>query len=446
VRAFDAVVVGAGSAGSAAARALALRGLRVALVDARPLERSGARWVNFVPGWMFDEAGLTRPTSPELRGGGGRFTVSVDGTQLSVAENPCLGVDMRGLVGRLQADASAAGVVLLGGTRLAGLEMQGGRAVALKTSAGRLRAALFVDATGTNGALRREVPALAKSCPALAAGDLCSAAMEVREVLDPDAAAAWRARYGLAPDEVLSRPAVAGGYSVMNLAVDAEGHEAELLTGALVGGPGASGPALVDRLCAEHPWIGPVRFGGAGLIPVRRPYSRLVAPGIALVGDAACMVFPAHGSGVGFGLLAARTLAESVDAADPGNERGLNRYAAAFLRRWGGTLAAYDLFRRLTERLDASAQGALIRAGVVSAASMRRGLDQRLPYPGPDDVAAFASVVTRVPRLAARAALVVARMPALVAAYGAYPEGGGERSLTLFERTVARLLGVTPDF
>jgi flavin-dependent dehydrogenase len=56
-RSFDAVVVGAGTAGSAFALFLALAGLRVALVESRPLGEAGAHWVNGVPrakvvGWL----------------------------------------------------------------------------------------------------------------------------------------------------------------------------------------------------------------------------------------------------------------------------------------------------------------------------------------------------------------------------------------------------------
>lgn len=65
---FDAIVVGAGTAGAGAAYHLASGGLRVALVDVRPFDAAGARWVNGVPAWQFERARIPLPAAPELRG------------------------------------------------------------------------------------------------------------------------------------------------------------------------------------------------------------------------------------------------------------------------------------------------------------------------------------------------------------------------------------------
>jgi len=53
---FDVVIVGAGTAGASAAYQFARRGRRVALVDAKAFDASGARWVNGVAPWMFAPA------------------------------------------------------------------------------------------------------------------------------------------------------------------------------------------------------------------------------------------------------------------------------------------------------------------------------------------------------------------------------------------------------
>ena len=128
-----------------------------------------------------------------------------------------------------------------------------------------------------------------------------------------------------------------------------------------------------------------VRATGTGVIPLRRPYARITAPGLALVGDAACQVFPAHGSGIGVGLLAGTMLAEGVaDADDPGDPHVLwSGYQAAFQRRMGGDLAGYDVLRRATTALGEDGVDGLVRSGIMDEHTTRAGLDQRWATPPP---------------------------------------------------------------
>ena len=65
VKAIDAVVVGAGTAGANAAYQLARRGLTVALVERRAAEDGGAQWTNGVLDWQFERAGIEPPSGPE---------------------------------------------------------------------------------------------------------------------------------------------------------------------------------------------------------------------------------------------------------------------------------------------------------------------------------------------------------------------------------------------
>ena len=445
MRTFDILIVGAGTAGSAAAWHFARRGLRTALLDARPFSEAGARWVNYLPGWMFDAAALPRPEAPELHSPQAPMTVLVGGVRTTVPENPCLAVDMRALGQRLHGLGLSAGVTPFERVHVLRVGCTAGRPVELETDAGLLRAALFIDASGLNGVLRRQVPRLATDCPTVDRAHLCSAAQEVRSVRDPVAAAAWQAHHRLAPDEILSQPGVAGGYSVSNLSVGAGLRQVELLTGCMVG-EGYSGLALIDRAVREHPWIGPRIFGGSGVIPLRRPYDRLSAPGIALLGNAACQVFPAHGSGVGMGLVAARMLAEAMATGDdPGDETRLWAWQAEFHHRYGATLAAYDLFRRLTQSLGAADFARLLAAGVVNARQMEFALRQVLPEIGPVEASGFLRVLGAYPKLAAHAARSLAGVPGLIALYRNHPARPSPRALRLWSRAVATLCGERPD-
>lgn len=453
---FDVVVVGAGTAGAAAARQFARRGARVALVDARRLDEAGARWVNGVPPWMFDEAGVAWPEPPELRGAGGPFTLLGAGgaRALSITPAPVWSVDMRHLVQRLQSDARGAGAVLIDRARVGRLDLDGGRPIALEVApaegpARTLRADLFVDASGMGGVLRRQVPVLARDCRPPGRAHICSAAQAVCGVRDVGASDAFLARHQAQPGEILCRPGVSGGYSIGNVCVEVHpdgSRSADLLTGAIATEAYRSGPAILSDLRAEHPWIGEKRFGGAGAIPLRRPYDRLAAPGIALLGNAACQVFSAHGSGIGIGMVAARMLANAATIhPDPGGVGAMWAYQAGFHRRWGGLLGAYDLFRRFTQSLEGEAIGTLLTAGLVTEAGYRAGLDQRLPPLNPVELAATLRGVAAAPRLARRVMPTIARMGPAVALYARYPERPSERGLGAWSRAAARLFGDPVD-
>ena len=96
------------------------------------------------------------------------------------------------------------------------------------------------------------------------------------------------------------------------------------------------------------------------------------------MGDAACHVFPAHGSGIGLGLIAGTLLAETVAGADDcGDESTLWNYQYRYQQRYGGTLAAFDAFRRMTTALGSDGVARMVHAGLLNEELTRSGLDQR---------------------------------------------------------------------
>jgi flavin-dependent dehydrogenase len=358
---IDLAIVGAGTAGAALALHAARAGMRVACVDRRPLDGAGARWVNGVPRWMFEEAGLDEPRGAERIGYGHPFhLVAGRGpTHVVVRKHDVLDVDMRLLVARLQQGAREAGADLRGEVTAHGLE--GG---ALSTSAGTLRARWFVDASGLAGARL-----LGQGRPALT--DVCTAAQEVRAVRDPAGARAFFEQHEVEPLATLCFTAVAGGYSIVNVRL--EGDQVSLLTGSIPVAAHPGGARLLASFVAEQPWIGQVVFGGARAIPLRLP--RELARGqVALLGDAGSQVFSAHGSGIGVGLVAAKQLADALVRGE-----GPAGYARTFWRRWGLLLGTYDVFRRFSQRLGAREVAWMMRTGVINEKSTRMALEQRLP-------------------------------------------------------------------
>lgn len=131
------VVVGAGTAGSAAAYHLARAGFRVALLEARALGEAGARWVNGVPPWMFDRAGIAKPRQTERRGNGFPFILQGKNGEgrIKLPESPVWNIDTRLLIARLQDLARKSGARVFERVRIQHLDLESNRPVSLNVEA-----------------------------------------------------------------------------------------------------------------------------------------------------------------------------------------------------------------------------------------------------------------------------------------------------------------------
>lgn len=417
----DVVVVGGGTAGAAVAAMAARAGLRTLLVERGPLEEAGAQWINAVPGWCFDVAGIARPEGAERLGDDVPYHLRAGAGHVVVREHGALEVDMSLLVARLQRDAREAGARLASGVRALGVDGD-----ALSTDQGRVRAEAIVDASGLAGARLLGATPVARA-------DLCAAAQEVRVLRERGAAEAFFDAHGVPAGEVLSFVGAAGGYSVLNLRLD--GEHLSMLTGSIPADGHPPGRAMIERFVAEHPWIGEPIRAGARAIPLGPPALPLARGRGARVGDAALQVFSAHGSGVGAGLVAARML---VDALAHG--AGLEDYEARWTRERGGVLAAYDLFRRFSQRMTSGELERLVVAGLLDEGMMRPALMQRAPDLRLAQLAPKASAALRERGVVARVAQVAARMEATRALYALFPARPGRRR-RLWRRALARVSG-----
>lgn len=422
---FDVAIIGAGTAGAGAAWQCARRGLRVVCLDARPLTDAGARWVNGVARWLLDAAEIPLPIGDELRGDDGPFHLIAgwgesQGGRVVMRERGVLEMDMRKLVARLQAMAADAGAELRGDVRVLGLD--GDR---LDTSDGPIHADVIVDASGLAGARLVATPTVDRR-------HLCAAAQAVHAVVDHAAAREFFERHEVPEGETLCFTGIAGGYSILNARL--EDDEVSILTGSIPADGHPSGRALLDRFVAEQPWIGAEQFGGARAIPIRRPFDRLAHGRVALLGDAGCQVFSAHGSGIGVGLLAGRMLAEAL-----ARDQGPIGYERRFLREQGGVLAAYDVFRRHSQQLSVDDLATLMKVGLLDAASAAAGASQRLPELDLRDVKTKLDALSRAPKHALALAAVGARMAAVAGLYRAYPDE--PERLQPWSWAVARLVG-----
>lgn len=443
----DVVVVGGGTSGLQAALQLARVGRSVVLLERRPEGRSGARWCNGVVPWQFDRAGLARPEPPELRGREGKaLMVSPSGRhRFAIEQSPIWEADMRELVARLQRDAVDAGVEIRWGTTEVGLELVGGRPVAVTATHDdrpiKLRCALVVDASGRHGVVRDQVPALAATCPPVGSADLCSAQQLVFDVADADGARRWLDGQGARPGDAVVAVGTDGGYSTVNVKVEESLEEVSVLTGSIPALGNATGPEMLKAVRAEHPWIGEPQFGGGGLIPLRRVYDRFTAPGVALVGDAACQVMAGHGSGIGFGLVAGKVLAEAVAGADdPGRAEVLWDYQATYLREFGAIFAAYDTVRRMSVALGPDGVEDLYASGVFSPTMVLPGLEQKLGMLPPGEAARAAAALAKRPKVARIVVPALTAMGTARLIYRLYPRRPRPRSFRAWQALATALL------
>ncbi len=298
-----------------------------------------------------------------------------------------------------------------------------------------------MDAAGYQGVLVPQVSELAALCPPCGPDDLCSAQQLILQVDDPDAARAYLAAEGAQPGDAVTQVGMAGGYSTINIRVDRSFEEVSVLTGSIPATGAPTGPELLRSVRDAHPWMGKTRFGGGGLIPLRRTYDRFTTPGIALVGDAACQVMGGHGSGIGFGLIAGKVLAEAVDGAvDPGAASELWTYQATFLREFGAILAGYDAVRRMSVKLGPDGVERLFETGVFSESLVLPGLDQRLGLLNARETTDAAKVLASNRKLAKIVVPALAAMTTARGLYRLYPAAPGKG----FDRWAASVQRMLP--
>ncbi|HUQ02252.1 MAG TPA: NAD(P)/FAD-dependent oxidoreductase [Kofleriaceae bacterium] len=402
-RAVDVAIVGGGTSGAAAARYLAEHGARVLCLERRALDEAGARWVNGITRAALAEANIVLPRTAVLGGPHPMHMMTAKG-RVTIREHDVIDVDMRALVALLQDQARAAGAVLVGDTAVLARERD-----RLVTDRGDVTARWIVDASGLSGArlLDQEL---------VPSRHLCAAAQAVFEIRDPAGAAAFFADAGVAPGEVYSRLGVAGGFSTLSVCLNDGGATVGILAGSIPALGHPSGKTILDRFVRGQAWIGTRVFGGQGAIPLRRPYDRLASGNVALIGDAGCQVFPAHGSGIGAGMLAAKLLADTLAA-----NRPLRDYEVAWHRRWGGLFATYDAFRRWNQTMDPELLDELMAAGLLDATTARAGLDQSMPELSLANIQPKARALRERPRLLAGMLRVAAQAGVVQLLSALYP-------------------------
>ena len=307
---FDAVVVGAGPAGSATAIRLARAGARVLLADRAHFPRDKP-----CGGGLTGRAARELPVdvTPVVEDVVRTFEVRLGYRkrfERRSDEPLVLMTQRRRLDAFLAEQAAAAGAVFRDGVTVEGLTV-GPDGAELRVGGSPVHARVLVGADGVNGRIARAA--------GLGGGIVYGIALEGNGPLRDTQRGRATVELGVVP----------GGYGWV---FPKEGH-----ANYGVGGWAAEGPRLREhlrRLCSEHGVdAGALSDLHGRRLPIRRTTEVARGP-VLLVGDAAGLVDPLSGDGIYEALVSARLASEAIlagelDAYGPALDEALGRFAAA---------------------------------------------------------------------------------------------------------------------
>jgi len=354
---FDAVVVGAGTGGCLAAKTIAKLGLEVCLIDQKSEEKIGDKVCGDAIGkHHFDHINLAHPSGEELE-------QKMEGIKVySPDMETVVTVKGEGIHGylvnrklfgqRLLREARDAGAVLLESTLVTAPIIKDGAVVGVKTKNPEtgedndIFAQVVVDASGHSAVLRKKLPSEFGIETEVDDADVEVCYREIREVKEPISETEFCKIY-------LDLKRYPGGYCWIF---------PKSSTTVNVGLGVAMTKGFPNPKNLFHEYVLPMPIfkdsrpltGGGGLVPTRRPISRMVGNGIVIVGDAACQVNPIHGGGIGpsmmAGVKAGEVIVEAVENGDV-SQKALWPYTCRFMEVYGGKQAGLDIFRMLLQRL-----------------------------------------------------------------------------------------------
>ncbi len=354
---FDAVVVGAGTAGCMAAKTVADAGLKVCLIDRKKTENVGEKVCGDAVGkHHFDNLGLDYPSGEELERtimGAKIYSPNTKSVFHIKGEGLCAFSVNRHLLGqRLLINAIDAGSTFLESTQALEPIIKNGFVAGvlardLRTgSKAAVHCQVVVDASGFSAVIRKKLPRKIGVDTEVGNRDVELCYREIRELKAQVADTEFCEIY-------LSQTVAPGGYcwifpkseKNVNVGVGVAMRE---------GFPNPKNQ-LYNNVLSRPLFNGSkIVSSGTWYDPARRPIDCMTGNGVVIVGDAACQVNPIHGGGIGpsmmGGALAGKTIIETMEKGNV-NRKGLWPYNARYMQSYGAKQAGLDVFRLLLQKL-----------------------------------------------------------------------------------------------
>lgn len=384
----DVLVVGAGHAGAFMAWLLAKRGLKVILIDKKKQGFSGARWINGVPGWIFDHCALDRPKAQEIYATADIFTIISPSLKASISVdiNDFFDIEMGLFTDRLTASFCCyKKTELLYESELTSIDLYSANKcsarIMCKNKEITIRASLLIDASGFKSISSTMIKAFRKN-QITNKHDICLASQYLFEIADQRGCMDFLDTHQAKPNDMLAFLGVQGGFSLLKTHIPHSLSTISILTGSRPVFGQKSGYQMINTFIKNHPFIGKKITGGSRAIPLKRPSTLMAAPKIALIGDAAHQVYAAHASGVVASMLGAWELSLAIDRAlkhgyEIGSLNTMNDYQSQFHRKWAQLFNTSDIFRRFAANLDACEIDMLIKAQALPKSMLRSILLQK---------------------------------------------------------------------
>ncbi|MCL2105635.1 MAG: FAD-dependent oxidoreductase [Oscillospiraceae bacterium] len=385
------LVAGAGHGGLAAAGILAGHGADVTVIERFPEENLGYDWTDIFNLKCFREAGIPMP-GPEEYGQSEDMTFispsrekTLKGYAIREPETEVV-MERRAILRHLIAFARERGVTFMFGTTVIKPLLEGNRVTGLtiedtQGESGRrdLAAELVIDAAGMDSPLRSRLPE-ALGFPGAFRRD------QYFTVYRAHFKHTGRASLGN-PFSVYFFPL---GRQCINWIAEENGAWVDQLCGSFGDTDRAYAGEVRRGVLERHPTLGGEILRGDQVvrIPVRRPLSRMVADGYALVGDSAAMTVPLVGSGIANAIRAGKLLAETVlaCAAKGGGFTApeLWPYQVSYMRQIGAAHASLDVLKGFVLSLRPAQLDFIFRRELLGSAEMtkaRTGQEIALPLP-----------------------------------------------------------------
>ncbi|MGB9741352.1 MAG: geranylgeranyl reductase family protein [Candidatus Bathyarchaeia archaeon] len=350
---FDVIVVGAGTAGCLAARAAAEAGLNVCIVERKSRDAIGEKVCGDALGeHHLKEVELEKPQSGEVekRIEGIKIYSPDMETTFTVKHEDFVGYILnRRLFGQwLLRKALDKGAVLFDSMQCLEPIIERGFVVGVfsrNTKTGEkteLRSKVVVDSSGFLAVVRRKLPKEMGIEREIEKEDVEACYREIRQLKQENEDDEFCEIY-------LNQKVTPGGYTWI---FPKGGAKVNVGLGVCMRGKFPNPKAqLYKRVLTKPLFEGSLLLdGGAWYDPTRRPLDNMVGNGVIITGDAACLVNPIHGGGIGpsmlSGYLAGKTIAKALEKGDV-SRSSLWSYNYEYMKLYGTKQAGLDVFRFL---------------------------------------------------------------------------------------------------